>query len=278
MADPVCYLNGAIVPLTEARVGVLDLGIVRGFGIYEGITAFSGKPFRFSDHWERFQESANVLGLVIPNSKDEVERIMFQLIEHNSPRTRASIRMVLTGGEALHSIEHVPGRETFFIIVEALIPPPAELYERGGSLISCEHQRFMPDMKTINYITAVALQEKRKAAGAIEILYTSGSRALECSTSNVFIVKNGELCTPDAGILKGVTRKVVLELARKAYPIEKRDISIEELFGADEVFITSSFKDIVPIVSIEKRIIGSRAPGPTTRDLMARFTKYASAF
>ncbi len=277
MTDPLCYLNGAILPLREAKVGVLDLGILRGFGIYEGITSFSGEPFRFSDHWERFQKSADVLGLVIPRTQEEGADAMRALIKHNTTGARASLRMLLTGGEALDGLEYVPGRETFFITAAAHTPLPCELYERGASLITHEYQRFLPGIKTIHYITAVTLQGKRKASGALEILYTSGGKALECSTSNIFIVKDGIIRTPDADVLKGITRKVVLELAHKAYPVQEMALSLPAFFDADEAFITSSFKDIVPIVSVDGRTIGSGIPGPITRDLMARFAQYTDA-
>ena len=266
-----CYLNGEILPLKEARIGVLDLGVLRGFGIYEGITAFGGEPFHFDAHWERFERSARPLGLVIPYSKAEVLEAMRTLIKKNTEGERANIRMVLTGGQAEGGLEHVPGRETLFIVVEPFVPLPATLYENGGHLIQHDHQRFMAEAKTIGYITAVTLQEKRKAEGAIEILYTSGDRVLECATSNIFIVKNGIIATPDTNILKGITRAVAIELAREAYTVEERPVSIEELLGADEVFMTSSFKDIVPIVSVDERTIGSGKPGPITRDLMSRF-------
>ncbi len=275
---PLCYLNGALLPLGEAKVGVLDLGILRGFGIYEGLTSFSGEPFRFDDHWERFQRSANTLGLVIPCTKDEARNAMRTLIGRNTDGTRASLRMLLTGGEALGGLEHVPGRETFFITAAPHASLPPELYERGASLITHEYQRFMPEVKSIHYITAVMLQEKRKAAGAIEILYTSGDRVLECATSNVFMVKNGTVITPDVDVLKGITRKVVLERAHEAYRTLEQAVPLSAFFDADEAFITSSFKDIVPIVSVDGRAIGSGAPGPLTRDLIARFAQYTSTY
>ena len=278
MIDPLCYLNGVLLPLGEAKVGVLDLGILRGFGIYEGITSFSGEPFRFDDHWERFQKSANILGLTIPHTKNEAEDAMRALIKHNTEGARANLRMLLTGGEALGGLEHVPGRETFFITAAPHTPLSFELYEHGASLITHEYQRFMPEVKSIHYITAVMLQEKRKAADAIEILYTSGGRTLECATSNVFIVKNGTVITPDADVLKGITRKVVLECARETYQTLEQTIPLSAFFDADEAFITSSFKDIVPIVSVDGRTIGPGVPGPVTRDLMARLAQYINSY
>ncbi len=273
---PLCYLNGELIPLRDAKIGVLDLGILRGFGIYEGITAFGDTPFCFDDHWERFEISARLLGLTIPHSKDEVFSAMRKIIAHNSPKTRANLRMVLTGGEAKHSLEHVPERETLFITAEPSVPLPAKLYEQGGTLISYEHQRFMPEIKTTHYITAVMLQKKRAAAEAVEILYTSGNQVLECATSNVFMVKNGTVITPDANVLKGITRKTILEIARKEYPVEERSISIDEFLDADEMFICASFKDIVPIVSVDGQTIGSGSPGKITRDLMRHFAEYTN--
>lgn len=273
--EPICFLNGAIIPLKEANISVLDLSVVRGFGIYEGITAIGGKLFRFDDHWERFASSAKSLGLSIPYSKKEIREAMEKLIAHNAPGARASLRMILTGGESKNGLEHIPGNETLIITAGIVTPLPSELYKRGGHLIRHDHQRFVPEIKTINYITAVTLQKKRTDAGAIEILYTNNGRVLECATSNIFMVKNGTVYTPSADILPGITRKVTLELARQQYPVEERDISTDEFFDADEVFLTSSFKDIVPIVSVDLRAIGSGLPGPITKDLIRRFAEYA---
>ena len=272
--EPVCYLNGAIIPLRDAKVGILDLGVLRGFGVYDGLTSFSGKPFHFKDHWQRFSIAAQTLGLTLPRTGEEVQDAMCTLIAHNAPGARANLRMVLTGGEANGGLESVSGRETLFITAEAAVPLPAALYERGGKLMQHEHQRLMPEIKTTNYITAVMLQKKRAATDAVEILYTNSGRVLECATSNVFVVKGNTISTPDTNILKGVTRKMVLDLAQDAYPTEERSISTDEIFAADEVFITGSFKDIVPIVSIDGRIIGSGAPGTITRDMMKRFAEH----
>lgn len=273
--EPICFLNGAIIPLKEANISVLDLSVVRGFGIYEGITAIGGKLFRFDDHWDRFVNSAQTLGLTIPYTKEEVQDAMQKLVAHNAPGARASLRMILTGGESKNGLEHTPGNETLLITAGIVTPLPSELYERGGHLIRHDHQRFVPEIKTINYITAVTLQKKRADAGAIEILYTNNGRVLECATSNIFMVKNGVVCTPSTDILPGITRKVTLEIARAHYPVEERSISTDEFFNADEAFLTSSFKDIVPIVSVDSFTIGTGIPGSITKNLIQRFAEYA---
>lgn len=257
---------------------MLDLGVVRGFGIYEGITAFSGEAFRFGDHWERFEGSAKMLGLSIPHTKEEIEVALRTLITKNNFSGRVNFRLVLTGGEAVGGLEHVSGNETLFITAAPQTPIPAEVYERGASLITHDYQRFMPEVKTIHYIPAVLLQQKRKDAGAIEILYTHNDQVLECATSNVFIVKNDKLITPNTNVLRGITRKVVLELAQGVYETEETVIPLSTFLDADEIFITSSFKDIVPVVAIDGRIVGGGVPGPVTKDLAKRFAEYTKSF
>lgn len=270
-----CYLNGNILPLKDAKISILDLGVLRGFGIYEGITSFDGEPFHFDAHWERFERSAKPLDLQLPYSKEEILNAMRKLIAHNAPGTRATIRMALTGGLAEGGIEHVKGRETLFITCEPAAPLPSELYEKGASLITHEHLRFMPEAKTINYITAVTLQDKRKAAGALEILYTYEGKMLECATSNAMLVKNGTVITPNTNVLPGITRAVTLDLARDAgIPVEERNVTMEEVFAADEVFITSSFKDIVPVTLIDEKTIGSGTVGPVTKKLIDLFSAH----
>ncbi len=273
--SPVAYLNGEIIPLAEAKVGILDLGLLRGFGVYEGITALRGEPFHFHDHWLRFNRSAKTLALRMPVSEEEFLAGLRAIIAHNAGKGRASIRAVLTGGTAIGGIEYAPGTETLFAMAEPAVPLPSELYEHGASLITHEHRRHLPHIKTIDYIEAVTLQPRRKDAGALEILYTHDGHVLECATSNVFLVKEGVLITPKEDVLGGITRKVVLDLARSAgIPVEEREVSSEELLGADEVFITSSFKDIVPIAFIDGRTIAGNAPGALTRRLMQEFTDY----
>lgn len=268
-----CYLNGELMPLSEAKVSVLDLGMLRSFGIYEGITAVRGEPFHFDEHWNRFASSAAHLGLTLAVEKEDARQAIRDVVAHNAPGAdRASVRMLLTGGEADGGIEHVPGRETFYIWATPAEPLPVGWHEQGAGLVTHEHQRFMPHAKTINYITAVTLQKTRKDWGAAEILYHARGNMLECATSNAFIVNGGTIITPREDILHGITRLVALKLAREAgYPVEERSVTLDELFAADEAFITSSFKDIVPIVSVDGKMIGSGAPGPVTRDLMARF-------
>src|SRR3989338_3279261 len=271
-----CYLDGVVVPVSEAKVSVYDIGLLRGFGIYEALRTFNRKPFELAAHMARFHSSTDALKLRIPATDEEIKKILDDLMSRNIPEGKEAVaRFIITGGTAVGGIEYNPATPTFYILVEELEPPAKEMYEKGCKLLVYDHLRALPEYKTTNYVTAVRLQEERKQAGALEILYTSQGRVLECATSNFFIVKNGTIFTPRADVLAGITRKVTIELAKKEFPLEERDISVEEMYQADEAFLTSSFKDIVPVVEVGDKTIGTGAPGPVTKRVMELFEEYA---
>ena len=220
--------------------------------------------------------SSEALKLQIPVSDDEMLKVITELIEKNIPQGReAVVRFIITGGEAVGGIEYNPATPTFYILVEPLETLPQETYEKGCKLLVHDHLRALPEYKTTNYVTAVRLQEERKRRGALEILYTSQGKVLECATSNFFIVKNGTIFTSKADVLAGIKRKVVIELAKKEFPLEERDISVEEMYAADEAFLTSSFKDVVPVVEVGNRKIGTGSPWPVKKRIIELFHEYA---
>lgn len=272
-----CFLNGKILPLAEAKVGVENIGLLRGYGIYDGLTVFNGKVFHFADHWNRLLSGAHILNLNVPITEEKAEKIIEELAAKNGLDTaennRANVRIILTGGQTIGGIEYNFEEPTFYIIVEKWQSLSSDFYENGAKLVTYKHMRELPEYKTTNYIRAVNLQNWRKEEKAMEILYVYDGEVLECATSNVFVVKNKTLITPVENILKGVTRKVVLELIEGKYKIEERPVREEELKTADEVFITSSFKDIVPIVKIDDFVVGNGKVGEVTRDLMKEFAK-----
>ncbi|HWP61115.1 MAG TPA: aminotransferase class IV [Candidatus Paceibacterota bacterium] len=274
-----CYFNGTIMPVADAKVGIYDIGLLRGFGIYEALRTFGRKPFHLADHLKRFHVSAEGLGLHIPASDEEIAHTIDELIAKNIPEGREALaRFILTGGPARAGIEHDQNvQQTFYILVEPLDPIPADVLTRGCSLIVFEHQRPFPATKTTNYIQAVLLQDERKGAGALEILYTSQGKVLECATSNFFIIKNGTIVTAKKNILEGITRNVTIDVAKKEFPVEERDISVDELYEADEAFLTSSFKDVVPVVDVGGKKIGEGVPGTITRRVMALFAAAAQS-
>lgn len=277
MKPKYCYLNGSIIPLSEAKVGVYDIGLLRGFGIYEALVVRHGKTFRFADHMERFVRSAQELRIVIPATAEEIEKAILELAAKNG-YLDAVVRLILTGGESIGGIEYDGTKPTFYILVEAFMPLPEKYFTEGCSLMPFNFVRQFPKLKTINYIQAVLLQEERKKQGALEVLYTDGERVLEAATSNFFIVTAGKVITPKEGILGGITRKVAIELASQTHTVDERDVTMAEVYAADEAFITSSFKDIVPVVKVGEHTIGTGTPGPITKDLMGRMHKYIEAY
>ena len=271
-----CYLDGTIVSVSDAKVGVYDMGLLRGFGIYEALTTFNRKPFRFVDHMQRFRRSAEALHISIPTDDEGIRSIIDELVSANvGVGKEGVIRIVLTGGPAHEGILYDGTKPTFYILVEELVPLPGSMYEKGASVTVFDFQRQFPWAKTTNYIQAALLQEERVKVGAVEILYTARNLVLECATSNFFIVKDGRVITPKTDILLGITRNVTLELSRNEFPTEEREISVEEMYAADEAFLTSSFKHIVPVVTVGGKKIGSGTVGPITKKLIAAFTDYA---
>ena len=275
-----CYLNGSILPLSEAKVSVLDIGMLRGYGVYDGITALGENIFRFKEHWERFVNGAHALSLNIPITEERCEKVIKELLGKHG-FSRSIIRLVLTGGSTIAGIEYDFSSPTFYILIEKWEPLPKEIYEKGAKLLTYDFQRDWPEVKTINYIRGVNLQNWRKEEGALEILFIHDGEVLECATSNIFIVKDGKIITPGERVLHGITRKVAIELMKDKYEIEERIVELSELKTADEVFLTSSFKDIVPITKIDDFAVAHVSQsqghpgtiGPITQELMTEFAK-----
>ncbi|PIQ66391.1 MAG: hypothetical protein COV96_01730, partial [Candidatus Zambryskibacteria bacterium CG11_big_fil_rev_8_21_14_0_20_42_18] len=263
-----CFLNGEIVPLAKAKVSVLDIGLLRGYGIYDGLSVINGKVLRFEDHWQRFERGAKALNLKIPVTKKVLEQKIIEITDKSGLSKRSNIRLILTGGETILGIEYDFDNPTFYAVAEKWNPLPDKCFQKGVKLVSFDYQRELPEIKTINYVTAVNLQNFRKENNALEILYTHNELVLECATSNIFIVKDGAIITPLENVLEGITSKIVQELVVPEYNLEKRDISKEELKSADEVFITSSFKDVVPVTTIDDYTVGNGEVGPVTKGIM----------
>lgn len=261
------YWNGTITDMKRIRIAPDDLGVLRGFGIYEGVKFYGGIPFMAEAHFARMKSSAKATGLPFPFTKDQFARTLALLSKKNK-LSEGIARVVITGGPSENGIEQ-SGVPTVFITVHEAPRLPVSLYEKGGHLITHEYLRPYPLYKTTNYIEAVKLQPTRKKKKAIEILYVHSGLVLECATSNIFIVTNRRIITPKENVLPGITRLAVLKLMKGN--VEERNISTEELFSADEVFMVSSFKEIVPIVSIDDTKIADGRVGPVTKDVMQKF-------
>ncbi|HRH26005.1 MAG TPA: aminotransferase class IV [Candidatus Paceibacterota bacterium] len=267
-----CYKNGVVIPTEEATVSVQDIGMLRGFGVYDGIAVINNKPLRLDDHVKRLRNSAAGLGLQVPDSDEQIEKA-YDLLAEKMDATRFNTRVILTGGEMIEGLSFNPEKPTFYILAEPFLPLPDDIYTNGSSIVTHEFERQYAQFKTINYISAVVTAEKKRQANAIEVLFVSRGQVLECATSNICIVKDGVLKTPEVGVLKGITRKIVLEITADQKVVEG-PVSVEDLLLADEIFITSSFKDIVPIVTVDGRKLFD-GPGPVTKMVIERYKKAA---
>lgn len=270
MATMKSYWNGELLEDKDITVSPWDLGFLRGYGVFEYIAVYNKEAFLLDRHINRLNNSAHLIGLQPHLTKNELENIVKELIEINN-LVDGAIRIVLTGGISTNGISK-GSTPTLLIRPEFSSTPQADLYEKGGKLITAEYERELPYAKTTQYIEAIKHEEELRNIGAVEVLFVSNQIISECSRSNIFIVSEGTLITPKENILHGITRGVVLELADKLnIKKEERNISLKELLNSDEVFITGTGKRIVPIVEIDGNKISNAKPGVITKKFIEAY-------
>lgn len=247
-----CYLNGKILPLNKAAISPCDLGLLRGYGVFDYLRTYRKKPFLVKEHYLRLKNSARTLNLKVPIPQKEFENAIEKLVIKNKIKKEASIRIVVTGGESKDGFSYDYLKPTCYILVAELHVYPASIYKNGAKLISCEFERDYHWVKTLNYITAVKMSKKQKKAGSREVLYYKDGLVTEATRSNFFIFKGNTLATAKDKILLGITRGQVLKLARKKFKVEEREVRVKELKAATEAFITSGGTEITPIVEVDK--------------------------
>lgn len=260
------YIDGSFVPADQAVIPVDDLAVLRGFGVFDLVRTYNGKPFFLKEHLERLHHSAAEIGLHVPWSHSELNEIVLDtLAKNNYPES--NIRIVVTGGSS-PDFTTPQNNPRLLVLVSPMPKLPEAWYTDGVKLITRVTDRFKPGVKSINYIPATVALEEARRKGAIEALYLDREGyVLEGTTSNIFIFKENTLVTPGRDILSGITRKVALDVAATHFDVEIRDISRQELLGADEVFITGTNKGLVPVVQVDDARIGSGRPGPLTLKL-----------
>lgn len=259
------------MPTREIKLGIPELSVLRGYGIFDFFCTYHGKPFRFNDYMERFENSARLMHLEIPLGRHEIEKTIHQLLQLNNVPAGGDVgvRLLLTGGYAEDGYSLT--KPNFFILIENMPHYPAWQFEKGIRLNLHPHQRELPEVKTINYITAINLSLKRKELDVQETLYHHAGNILECCRHNFFIFKDDTLITAKENVLKGITAKVVMETARLHFKVEQRELKLDEIWAATESFITGSTRGPCPVVEIDKKPIGNGLPGKNTRKLIALF-------
>src|SRR5262249_5468894 len=277
---PLVNLNGKLVDKADARISVYDHGLLYGDGVFEGIRIYAGKVFRLHEHVARLYESARHVLLEIPWAPQKMIEETLRTVEANKKQD-GYIRTVVTRGVGSLGIDpnkcDVP---SIFIIVDDISLYPQKMYDEGmeiipSSYVRCHPNTISPRVKSLNYLNNILAKIEATRAGCPEALMLNHvGEVAECTADNVFLVKHGVLSTPppNAGILQGITRDAVIELAQAA-GITDQEVALtrHDVSAADELFLTGTGAEIVPVVKVDGRAIGSGRPGPITRQLRERY-------
>ncbi len=283
MAEPQVYIDGAFVPQSEAKISVFDHGLLYGDGVFEGIRAYNGKIFLCEEHIDRLYEGAKVLCLKIPLSKEEMAQALYKALEVNG-LSDAYIRLVVTRGPGDLGLSPYKCKQPSVIIIAASIQLyPAELYEQGLKIITVATPAVAPEalnprIKSLNYLNNIMAKLEALNAGFEEaIMINAQGCVAECTGDNIFLIRGDALLTPPAtaGILEGCTRRAVMRLAAEVgLTAREADLQRYDLYTAEECFLTGTAAELIPVIDIDGRMIGSGKPGPQTLKLLERFRRF----
>jgi branched-chain amino acid aminotransferase len=273
------WVDGQFLPDTEAFISVKDIAVLRGYGVFDFMRTYNRRPFQLEEHVERLFNSAGHIGLEIRHSKEDICRIVREALKRNPHLTEANVRIVHTGGISSDGV-FPEGKGKLIVCVTKREEPPASWYVEGVKVITVQIERSIPEAKSINYMSGVIAGMRARKEGAVEAVYVDrGSHLLEGTTTNIFFFKGGRLITPGEGILSGVTRTVILDhLVKDHFDIDLRDVKTTELPAIDEMFLSASNKEIVPVINVDGVKIGNGKPGPSTKTIMRLFTEYTTAY
>ena len=264
------YFNGEILPIDSPIFKSNDLGLLRGFGLFDYFRTYNGVPFRWDDYWQRFENSARLLKLSLPVSQQETEKVLADL-HALSGEQEVAFRFVLTGGYAPDSVNVV--EPNFLIRTEALPQDNPAGRLKGIKVLPYDYVRDLPEIKSTNYVHMVLMADEMRRQQAADLLFHKEGEVSELTRSNIFIFQGNKLITSDRNILKGITRKVVMELAKPHFEVEIRPVMYKEVIMADEVFTTSTTKWVMPVVQIGDLPVGSGEAGKQTLFLQGLFEK-----
>lgn len=271
------YVNGQYVKEEDAKISVLDLSVLRGFGVFDYLRTYNGRPFHMRNHLERLKYSSKHVGLSLSYSFKQIEEIIHN-VQKLSNLSEASIKILVTGG--ISADQFTPLTPTNLIVFAyPLTPYPPHYYTDGIKVITTKLNRSLPTSKTTQYTPAIVAMQQGKAQDAKEALYINASdEILEATTSNFFAFKNNTLftCCSDE-VLIGITREVVLKLATPYFPINTRALTLQEITEMDEAFITASNKEVMPVIQIDFLVIGDGKVGPRTKQIMELFRTYTQS-
>jgi branched-chain amino acid aminotransferase len=274
------YIGGKLYDKADAKISVYDHGLLYGDGVFEGIRSYSGRVFRLAKHIERLYDSASSIRLEIPLSQAQMAHAVKDTLAANN-LSDAYIRLIVTRGAGSLGLD--PRKTTdpqVIIITDSISLYPQELYEHGLKIITAGTMRnhpaaLNPRIKSLNYLNSILAKVEATNAGCLEaVMLNHKGEVAECTGDNIFIYRHGAIHTPslDSGILEGITREAVIELARSmGHEVVERAMDRHDIYSAQECFLTGTAAEVIPVVEYDGRAIGSGKPGPITKDLRERF-------
>lgn len=265
------YLDGKWVETKDLKISALDITVLRGFGVFDYLRTYNKKPFLLKEHINRLFNSANMLDISIPlNKKDLTDSILLGIKKNKKIFSDFSVRILITGGIGEDST--TPGKPSIVIIFTQALDYPKLYFEKGIKIITYKAKRTFPFAKTLNYSAGILALQKARAQKALEAIYIDDKYAYEGITSNFFGVVGGKLVTTKSDILIGVTRNMVLKIAKeKKIKVVERSIHLKEIPQFQEAFLTASNKEIMPVVRIDNKKVGNGKVGQITKELLAAY-------
>jgi branched-subunit amino acid aminotransferase/4-amino-4-deoxychorismate lyase len=260
------------MPKEDVRIELNDLGFERGFAVFDYCRVRGGKITFLSDHLDRLMHSQSVLNLKVPVEMDVVKNILTELQSQNNSGD-AYFKIIISA--RMENEQIIP---VLTVYEDVFVPYPQKMFDHGIALILHEFAKPYPEYKTTFYLSALREYYRMKENNAEDVLFYFEDVVRECARCNIFIVKGNAIYTPDKNMLKGVTRKHVIICASENFFVIENDITVSDLFSADEVFITSTTKNIMPVTRIEDRLIGNGQAGILTKELMQLFSNYCEHY
>jgi branched-chain amino acid aminotransferase len=278
------FISGKLYDKEDAKISVFDHGFLYGDGVFEGLRSYGGKIFRVEQHLDRLWDSAKAIWLEIPMSRQAITDAMYQTLQANDIKD-GYIRLVVSRGAGTLGLD--PNRTSnpqVIVITDYISLYPDELYRNGLEIVTASTIRnhpgaLSPRIKSLNYLNNILAKIEGLKAGCLEALMLNHKGEVsECTADNIFLVKRGEILTPpnDAGILEGVTRRAVMDLAQQTgITVREVPLTRHDVYVADECFLTGTAVEVIAVVKVDNRPISSGTPGPITRDLKERFHQLA---
>jgi len=272
------YLNGRFVPADEASVSIYDAGLLHGVGLFETMRSYNGVVFRARQHMERLYRSAEMLEIKTPGPPEQLVAAMHELLRRNEIAD-ARVRLTLTPGSVRPATAEQPSEPTVLITAVPIEPHPAQLYEKGVTVLVSPWKQSKHDPtcghKVLGYMARLLALRKAQELDCIEaVWFTTDNLLAEGSISNVFLVKDSRVLTPplETPVLPGVTRAAVIQIAAaNEIDLVEQPLTIHDLLGADEVFLTNTSMEVMPVCRIERHPVGDEKPGPVSRRLLQLF-------